>query len=195
MKQKSMEKKTRKNRLWALALLCMMMISATALTACGDDELEVQKPKLEDTKITPKISGKYINYKEEIIIDEEGCEISESCKGFSLIVPDYIKTVSLKRFRGCFTDENQWFIAGTCTMKLIGDSELFFENGGDMKVGTIYLKGNGNRSAILTIRDFAISDFEIKTHFKAAPGWVVRYSDVVLVNEKEQIHIEVDVKL
>ncbi len=80
-------------------------------------------------------------------------------------------------------------------MKLIGDSELFFENGGVMKVGTIYLKGNGNRSAILTIRDFAISDFEIKTHFKAAPGWVVRYSDVVLVNEKEQIHIEVDVKL
>ena len=187
-----MIKKTRKCWMW-MATVLFLLVGSAAVTACGDDELKKEPEKTEErgTKIMPKISGKYIKYDGEIIIDEDGCEISESCRGYSLVLPDYIKSISLKRFIGSFTDENQWFQAGECTMKLIGDSELRFENGGDMKIGTIYLKGNGSKSSILKIKDFAVNDFEIKKCFKSAPGWVVKYSDVKVTEDKEQIDIEV----
>ncbi len=194
MKQKSMEKKTRKNRLWALALLCGLTMTA-GLTSCHDDvpeEPEKPQPSVAPSKL--QISGTHEVWMWTITLKENNCKLTGKCEGYTIALGSRIDSVMFERLDATFGDYERMDLRDSAVLTLGAESKLTFANSKNLRGYPIIVQGSDGKAATLRILQQDESEVAPEAIFRPAEGWQLQKSAKTLKDGSREVTVKVDKK-
>ena len=191
-----MEKDTKKNRMWAAALLCGLTMAA-GLSACSSDDSvpeEPDRPQPSEAPSTLQISGKHDVWMWTITLKENNCKLSGKCEGYTFSLGSGIDSVMFERLDATFGQYERLELRDSTMLTLGAESKLTFANSTNLKGYPIIVQGSGNGVATLRIVQQDESAVAPEANFRAADGWQIQKSAKTLKDGSREVTVKVEKK-
>ena len=192
MKQKSMEMKTRKNGLWALALLCGLTMTAGLMSCNEDVPEEPEKPQPNETPSTLQISGEHEVWMWTVTLKQNNCKLTGKCEGYTFVMRNSVDSVTFERLDATFGDYERLELRDSTVLTLSAESKLTFANSQNLKGYPTIVQGSEERVATLHIVQQDETEVAPEAYFRPAEGWQLQKSAKTLKNGNREVTVKVE---
>lgn len=193
MKLRSMEKETRRNHIWALALMCGLAMTA-GLTSCNNDDVpeEPEKPQPSEVPSTLQISGEHEVWMWTVTLKENNCKLTGKCEGYTFVLRNGIDSVMFERLDATFAEYERLELRDSTVLTLSAESKLTFANSKNLIGYPIIVQGSNDLAATLRILQQDETEVAPEAFFRPAEGWQLQKSAKTLKNGNREVTVKVE---